>query len=294
MTSQASTRDERRPFILCADDFAITGGVSRAILALLAAGRLSATCAMTNRPHWPVQAKALKDHAGHADLGLHLNLTCATPCGPMPLVAPGDKFSALAMVGRLAATSRQARAEIATEIERQLDAYEQAMATPPDFIDGHQHVHVLPGVRQALLTVLTRRYGAQTTRVYIRNPADRISAIRARNLFAAKALVVRTLASGLRRAIGARGFGANDGFAGFSDFNPARDYGAAFQTYLLAAGPKHLVMCHPGHVDDELRSLDPVLDAREKEFEFLMSDRFDEILQKAGMRLGRYSDFVRQ
>lgn len=198
------------------------------------------------------------------------------------------------MVGRAAATSRQARAEIAKEIERQLDAYEQAMAAPPDFIDGHQHVHVLPGVRQALLTALTRRYGSQTTRIYIRNPADRISAIRARNLFATKALVVRALASGMTRAISARGFGMNDGFAGFSDFNPARDYGAAFQTYLLASGPGHLVMCHPGHVDDELRRLDPVLDAREKEFEFLMSSRFDEMLEKAGMRLGRFSDFSQQ
>ena len=39
-------------FVLCADDFALTEGVSRSILALIEAGKLSAAGAMTNRPHW--------------------------------------------------------------------------------------------------------------------------------------------------------------------------------------------------------------------------------------------------
>ncbi len=41
------------PFVLCADDYAMTPAVSRGILALLEAGRITATGAMTNRPSWP-------------------------------------------------------------------------------------------------------------------------------------------------------------------------------------------------------------------------------------------------
>ncbi|MGL5734528.1 MAG: ChbG/HpnK family deacetylase, partial [Beijerinckiaceae bacterium] len=47
MTQSAQTAAERRLLILCADDFAMTAGVSQAILSLLEHGRLSATCAMT-------------------------------------------------------------------------------------------------------------------------------------------------------------------------------------------------------------------------------------------------------
>ena len=66
-------------FILCADDFAMTDGVSRAILDLIGRGKLTATGAMTNRPHWRRLAPELRAFAGKADLGLHLNLTCAAP-----------------------------------------------------------------------------------------------------------------------------------------------------------------------------------------------------------------------
>ena len=66
-------------FILCADDFAMTEGVSRAILDLLAQGKLTSTGAMTNRPHWRRLAPELSAFVGKADLGLHLNLTCAAP-----------------------------------------------------------------------------------------------------------------------------------------------------------------------------------------------------------------------
>ena len=48
--------------------------------------------------------------------------------------------------------------EIRAEIGRQLDRFEQPRLCAPDHIDGHQHVHVLPGVRQALLETGAQRY----------------------------------------------------------------------------------------------------------------------------------------
>ncbi len=247
-------------FILCADDFAMTAGVSRAILDLLGRGKLTATGAMTNRPHWRRLAPELAAFAGQADLGLHLNLTCAAPISVMPRLAPGGALPGLKDVARAAVLSPAVRAEIAAEIARQLDAFEQALGRPPDFVDGHQHVHVLPGVRRALLDTLTRRYPAGT--LYVRDPADRFAAIRARGVAVGKALVIAGLASGFRAAALKRGLRVNRGFSGVAPFDPTRDFAADLASFLIEPGPCHLVMCHPGFIDDELAGLDPVVASR--------------------------------
>lgn len=247
-------------FILCADDFAMTDGVSRAILDLLGRGKLTATGAMTNRPHWRRLAPELAAFAGKADLGLHLNLTCAAPLSPMPLLAPGGILPGLKDVARAAATSPSVRKEIAAEITRQLDAFEEALGRPPDFVDGHQHVHVLPGMRRALLDILARRYPAGA--LYVRDPADRAAAIRARGVAVGKALVIAGLASGFRGAALKRGLRVNRGFSGVAPFDPQRDFAADLARFLVEPGRCHLVMCHPGFVDDELVRLDPVTATR--------------------------------
>ncbi len=256
-------------FVLCADDFALTEGVSRAIVELAAAERLSATGAMTNRPHWRSWAREIALHAGTMDIGLHLNLTCAAPLGPMPHLAPGGALPSLGAVIRAALLSASARAEIAAEISRQLDAFEDVMGRAPDFVDGHQHVHAMPGLRGLVLAELLRRYlGAKP---YLRDPSDTFGAIRARGLAVAKALTISGLASGFGEAARSAGFMTNDGFAGVSPFDPARDVAADLARFLVAPGLRHLVMCHPGHVDDELIHLDPVVATRPLEHAALLA-----------------------
>ncbi len=247
-------------FVLCADDFAMTDGVSRSILALIEAGKLSAAGAMTNRPHWASFAGDFGALAEKADLGLHLNLTCAAPLSTMPRLAPGGEFPQLRDLARAAATSPAARREIAAEIGRQLDAFEDRLGRAPDFIDGHQHVHVLPGVRRSLLDAVTSRYAAGS--VYLRDPADSAAAIRERGVAVGKALTIAALALGFRGAALRRGIPVNSGFSGVAPFDPARDFGADLARFLLRPGPAHLVMCHPGFVDDELARLDPVIATR--------------------------------
>jgi len=258
-----------RGFVLCADDFAMTGGVSRSILELLARGKLSATGAMTNRPHWRPFAGELAAFSGQADLGLHLNLTCAAPLAAMPTVAPAGTLPKLGELSRMALGSAAARAEIAAEIARQLDAFEDALGRPPDFVDGHQHVHVLPGIRRAVLDEVAKRYPRGS--VYLRDPADSVAAIRARGVAVGKALVITGLATGLRQAAARRGIPLNHGFSGASPFDPARDFAADLARFLDRPGPAHLVMCHPGHVDDELIALDPVVATRPLEHAALLA-----------------------
>ncbi|WID95683.1 ChbG/HpnK family deacetylase [Bosea vestrisii] len=270
-----------RSFVLCADDFAMTEGVSCSILELLAAGKLSATGAMTNRPHWPGFATELAAFSGRADLGLHLNLTCAAPLAAMPTVAPSGHLPKLRELAPLALRSGAARDEIAREIGRQLDAFEQHLGKAPDFVDGHQHVHVLPGIRGAVLDALARRYPAGS--VYLRDPSDSIAAIRSRGVAIGKALTVAGLATGLRGAAAQRGIPTNRGFSGFSPFDAGRDFAADLTAFLMNPGPAHLVMCHPGHVDDELVALDPVVATRPLEHAALMT--FE---PPQGLRIGRF------
>jgi hypothetical protein len=268
--------------VLCADDYAMSAGVSRGILELARAGRVSATSVMANVPGWPEHARELADVEGRIGIGLHLTLTWGAPLGAMPRLAPDGVLPSLGRVIRAALTGAVRDAEIAGEIERQLDAFEAALGRAPDFVDGHQHVHALPGIRDSLLRVLSGR--GLSGRLWLRDPADGPRAILRRGVAAGKALTVAALSAGLGRAARRAGFATNRGFSGFSPFDPARDPGADMARFLLAPGPAHLVMCHPGHLALG-ETLDGIADARARELAYLASDAFPALLRERGMEL---------
>ena len=275
-------------FVLTADDYAMTPAVTRGILTLLDAGRISATGAMTNRPGWRDAARELRAFEGKADLGVHINLTCGVPLTSAPGLAKGGILPALGPLLGRGMAGLLPQAAIEAEIAAQLTEFEDAMGRMPDFVDGHQHVHAMPGVRRAFLAVLARRYPDK--KPYIRDAADAFGAIRTRVRHARKALIVATLARPFGRRMREQGFRLNEGFSGFSAFDPGADYGTDFPGYLIAPGKAHLVMCHPGEVDDELRALDPATDSRPGEIAYFLSQRFDEACAAAGMRLARFSE----
>lgn len=270
-------------FALCADDYALSPAVSAGIREALAAGRLSATGAMTNQPFWPQEAGRLAAVRGEAEIGVHLTLTLGRPLGPAPSLASEGSFPAVGQVIKAALAGRLPLDELRAEIDRQFDAFEAAMGAPPAFVDGHQHVHALPGVRDALLDAMAARGWAG--KVWTRDSADRATRVLRRGGETKKALVVAALTRGYAAAARRRGFSVNDGFSGFSAFDPAQDYGAAFARFLAAPGAAHLVMCHPGRVDDALRALDPVVATRPQELDFLLSEAFPRRLAGARMSL---------
>lgn len=269
--------------ILCADDYAMTPGVSAGIRHLAALGRLSATSCMTNRPHWPQDAELIAPLRERIALGLHVNLTLGAPLSACPALAPAGTFMPLPRLLSLALRGIAPLDEIAAEIEAQLDAFVAATGHEPAFIDGHQHVHALPGIRTALIDALSRR--GLEERVWLRDPADSVGAILRRGGQVGKALAVRALAAGFGRAAREAGFTTNRGFAGFSAFDPREDYGKAMGRYLTAPGAGHLVMCHPGEVDEEIRGLDPAVESRKVELDYLASDAFGDLLARRALRL---------
>lgn len=292
MTSEkargCAKRSATRPFrfILCADDYALSPAVSRGILEALEAGRLSASSVMTTRPSWPASARELRGFSGRADIGLHVDLTLGTPLGPMPTFAPAGRLPDVTRVLRQARMGRLPEHEIRNEIARQIDAFAESFGTWPDFVDGHQHVQVLPQVRAWLLDALDER--GLAGKIWLRDSGDRASRILRRAVEPAKALGIAFLAKGFAREALRRGYATNEGFAGFSGFDPARDYAADFGRYLKAPGRRHLVMCHPGYCDAELVADDSVTLTRERELGFLVSDDFPRVLERAGATMARF------
>jgi chitin disaccharide deacetylase len=256
--------------VLCADDYALTEGVARAIGELAAARRISAASALVTTRHWPAMAQRLVVHRGRIAVGLHLNFTLGAPLGAMPRFAPRGAFPKRIVVLARALSGLIPRREIGAEIERQLDAFERHLGFAPDHIDGHEHMHVLPGIRGCLFAAVARRYPG--VKPLIRDPSDSWSVIRARGATPGKAMAVAALASGFAAGATRRGIPTNRGFSGFSGFDVNEPYAQELERALREPGARHIVMCHPGHPDAELAAIDPVVERRRMEYDALMRD----------------------
>jgi chitin disaccharide deacetylase len=237
---------------LCADDFALTRPISETIAALARTGKLNATSCMTACPGWPADSALLRDVPATFQVGLHLTLTDEPPLTAMPRYAPDGHMPAIDPLGRVALLGRLPLDEIAGEIAAQFQAFEDAMGRAPDFVDGHQHSHVLRGIR-ALVLAETRRRAPDA---WLRDPADEFRAMAARP-WRLKAIGSAAHARGFARDAARAGLRTNSGFAGHYDF--ASDYAGVFPSFLRKPGDDHLVMCHPGA---GLRPGDSIAEAR--------------------------------
>jgi len=255
--------------ILCADDFAMTEGVSLGIEELALAGRLSAVSALVTTRHWPAHGTRLAALRGHVAVGLHFNLTLGAPLGPMPRLAPGRRLPAIAALTRMALGRRVEAHEVAMEAGRQLAAFEAATGFSPDFVDGHQHVHALPGVRDGVIAALRQHFPHGGP--LVRTPADQVAAILSRGLAVPKSIALSGLAFGFASLVRRAGLPTNDTFSGVTDFRP-EDAAEELHHAMRRPGRLHLVMCHPGFPDSELAAIDPITVRRRAEYDALMED----------------------
>jgi predicted glycoside hydrolase/deacetylase ChbG (UPF0249 family) len=273
-----------RRLVLCADDYALTPGVSRSIRELIAARRISATSVMTVSPVWPAEAAALRAISGDADIGLHVTLTDQVPLGVLTAFAPKGRFPSRAETYGAALLRRLPMDEVRAEIERQYAAFVEHYGVPPAHIDGHHHVQQLPGVRDIVLD-LARRAGPLC---YVRTCHDAPSRILQRGVASAKALTIAALGRGMRRHAVSAGIATNTGgFSGAFDFQrESRGMGELFERFLQFGGDNHLVMCHPGFADATLAEKDPMIASRDQEHAFLMSDAWPALVARLGYELG--------
>ncbi|MCC7167127.1 MAG: ChbG/HpnK family deacetylase [Rhodospirillales bacterium] len=269
-----------RPIRLIADDYALAPGVSLAIIELAEMGRLSGTGAMTISPFWVEHADWIRPLADRVAIGLHFTLTDRPPLGPMPTLAPQGRLPGLNALLLRSHLGRIDASEIAAELARQIDAFERALGRSPAFLDGHQHVHVLPGVREPVLAALRGRLkGAWlrdvtlAPRALLQGPAP------------TKAALIAALGLGLAWAAHAHNIPMNRGFRGIHDFSGRVPYPVLFRRFLAGLPAGGLVMCHPGRVDDALRRADPLTLGRERELAFFLSQDFPKALAEMGVAI---------
>jgi len=250
----------------------------------LARRRLSATSVMVATPSFDrTQAQSLAALAAAGPpfaIGLHVTLT-----GPLrPLsqnFAPlrDGAFLPLGAVMARAFLGRLDRAALAAEIAAQLAAFAAAFGRPPDYVDGHQHVQLMPTVRDAFLAAVAKA----APRAWVRQCGS-VAAPHAR-LADPKGWLLDRLSRSFRARAAAHGLRTNPGFAGTYDFGDPRPFGARFAGFLDGLPDGGVVMCHPGEVDDELRRLDPVTDQRAREYAYFAGEEFVTLLQAQGLSL---------
>ena len=137
---------------ICADDFGLEAGVNEGILQLVAQGRLSAVSCLTQGASFRQDSAKLASM--DVDIGLHLNFTEALTGSD--IVQPVVKLILQAYSQALSID------RVRAQINQQFDLFEEHVGRSPEFVDGHEHVHQLPVIREALVTVLKNRYPKQT------------------------------------------------------------------------------------------------------------------------------------
>ncbi len=260
--------------ILCADDYALAPGVSRAIRELASAGRLNATSVMTPGPDLAAEAARLLAVAPPGfRIGLHVTLTGGLTPLTAPRLAMAEGIGSLLMRSHLRRLDRSA---VAAEVEAQMRAFIAAFGAPPAFVDGHQHAHLLPGIRDSGGAAAERHAPGAWIR-QCNGPGGAGSGLKGR--------VIAGLSRGLRRLLARHGVATNPAFSGAYDFRRAADFAAIFPTFLSRLPEGALVMVHPGHVDEALKRADPVHEPREHEYAYLAGEAFPRDLAAAGFTL---------
>lgn len=252
--------------LLIADDYSLNPGINKAILSLIKQGVLQGTSCMTLSTTWQEDASQLKlMRLTHPDLqvGLHLTLTGADflpfVTGSFTKGLPGKgNLLILASLGQLDQQWLEA------EIEAQLEEFERVMGFAPHFIDGHEHVHLFPVIRSALLSVLQKR----GFNGWVRQCGGPTSRIMARPALM-KSLLLEAFSRSFRARCTGAGIRTNSDFTGLYSFGENSDYASLMLHWQLQSDEQTICMCHPGIDDHHDHMSDPILNARKQEYAHL-------------------------
>ena len=238
--------------ILCADDYGLRGDIDDAIVDLCAAGKLTGVSCMAAVERLGADAmKRLLQHQAVVDIGLHLCLTdegLAWSAGAHT-ESPGGCAPSFSSLLKAALTGRVNPQRIRREIAAQYNLFLSKGGRSPDHIDGHLHVHQLPGVREGLLEFVLSL--PPEKRPYIRNTAMPMQSLWKSGLPWAKAFLIGVLGTAMKARLSKAGVATNQGFAGVYDFRKWRQYPGylpGFASCLVE--PRGILVVHPGREAD--------------------------------------------
>jgi predicted glycoside hydrolase/deacetylase ChbG (UPF0249 family) len=262
-----------RLLIVNADDLGLAPGVSEGILDLAGRGSVTSASVLMNLPGGPDALRRAR--AIGLDTGVHLNLCAGMPLSPpdqVPSLLRADWRLASAQAVHLRLLSGRLRLdEVEREWAAQIDRY-VSIAGRPSHLDTHLHMHAhrdlypiimrlaarygIAGVRCALAGYLLQVPRLSLAPVLLRRPSRSAAAVCHTDRF-----TVLTALGWVRSA------------------RPLRAL-----LHALPPGITELV-CHPGHVDDDLLRLDPLTGQRERDWLQLARPSFLETLHREGIRL---------
>ena len=288
--------------IVNADDFGLTHQVNQGILDAHRGGIVTSATLMANGGAFD-HAVEIAGHAPYLGVGVHLNLTQGIPVSParvIPTLVDGSGRMCLSagQLWRGVVAGQVSLSEIDTELRAQIAKVIRA-GISPTHLDGHKHLHVLPGISHVVIR-LARDFGIRSVRCPIEE-APRLSALlksqaRLRPSILKQSLVARGVSYFARR------FAAKLERAGL--FFPAHFYGICQTGFLDSPGLQdvlqHLpegaseLMCHPGYFNTELEKTGTrLLGQREIELKALTADSVRNVVISRNIQLANYVDLVR-
>ena len=161
------TSPRPRLLIINADDFGLTRAVNQGIVEAHEAGCVTSTSLLVNLPGFD-DALARLRAAPRLGVGLHLNLTAGSPVAGAAAVPTlcdrrTGRFHSLPRLAARAFSGRIASRDVVTECTAQIARLRDA-GIAITHVDGHRHVHLLPGVWKPV-TATARRAGIPVVRM---------------------------------------------------------------------------------------------------------------------------------
>jgi predicted glycoside hydrolase/deacetylase ChbG (UPF0249 family) len=277
--SDAQSHREYGPktLCICADDFGLHEGINQAVLELGTLGHISAVSCMVDGPAWQQGSSLLRQTEHGIQVGLHLNFT--------EMLGHDIYHCSLSRLIALAYAQLLDRRMVRENIQRQLALYQDTMGRDPEFVDGHQHVHQLPVIRDMLIEVLDGQnftilpwIRSTMTVATLRSCAPSLSA------WLKSRLLSMLGARALSRLATRHGYLQNESLLGVYGFDAdeARylDY---LDKWLACAASGDLLMCHPSIAG---KWHDPILDARVNEYRALKSISFATLTTRHAAAIG--------
>jgi chitin disaccharide deacetylase len=267
----AGSRSQRR-ILICADDFGHSSETSQVILDLLSRGKINATSCLVESGAWATLGGQLRQIARTRPtvaVGLHLNLTERFAQDALGSLSPPD----LIRLTRLLMLPIGGRNnDLYMRMASQWDLFVRYFGREPDFVDGHQHVHLSPAAWKPLMRLLAeKRFGGWIRQC--RTSSDRASP---------KQMLLNRLSSQFKRKALKHGFAFNAGFGGLRRFGEAENIATIWQTDLAAMPENGVLMVHPGA---DVNAADPIGRYRVQEARLLAGNWMQETLDASGFSL---------
>jgi len=268
--------------IINADDAGIDPARNEGIFECIDHGMVHSISIIVGQAGWQdVMSRLRAKTRFHLSVGLHFNLTAGKPFAGKhrTLVKPNGNFLNKDDLLQKANSNEIDEHEAARELTAQLEILRRA-GIKPTHLDGHNHVHILPGVREAVLAVFP-------SAMWIRLPWERNREVldpkdrepRFINNDAESLIKVLNFYSLFAQKIWGKQFRYTDDFTGTR---------VAWQVTLSAfkkavttlEGDVCELMCHPGGKPDNLSGPFSKLKEREIEKEILTSKEFKSFLKE--------------